>query len=637
MNREEFFNNKKIIFILTFILELVVYFIFSFYIFESLYLTADISMVSILGLMFGPVGALGSAFATSIADYLLYGDLTYAIFQFFIMFIVAYLPYKLWYTIRSKDGLYAPKFDSAYNIFKYLFVIILSGSIYFIIQGLFFNVFNVSTEILANQIYLNTINYIDFSIFLGISLITIANFCKIPLQKPVKSKYTSPIPKELINFSLLLIIVIGLFTAIFFNHIPYIYNLIIFILLWVLTILYLLKPYDFKEPVKVNPKNTLIEKMNFIILGISVLFIIVFILLIHFNLFSTFFVMKNDFSILVYGSGLYFAYILLAAVFLNYVEKNITQPIEKIAETTKTYVMGDELAEKDDILQEYAQYSKRDNEFGVLSTSFTKMVEDLDTYMLNFKRVTSENQRYETELNVAESIQLSMLPTNFKEISEDKNFSLYATMSPAKEVGGDFYDFFLKDENHLIIAVGDVSGKGIPGALFMVKTITLGENSVKYAPNLADSFFNLNNQLCENNDGELFVTNFAGILELSTGKFSYVNAGHNYPLIKTNGESFEYLENQPDLILAVMENTPYQEHTIQLNKGDMIFLYTDGLTEANNNYQSFYGEEQLKETLNKNKDEELSKILESVKKDIKTQIGESDQFDDETMLILKYE
>lgn len=116
MNREEFFNNKKIIFILTFILELVVYFIFSFYIFESLYLTADISMVSILGLMFGPVGALGSAFATSIADYLLYGDLTYAIFQFFIMFIVAYLPYKLWYTIRSKDGLYAPKFDSAYNI-----------------------------------------------------------------------------------------------------------------------------------------------------------------------------------------------------------------------------------------------------------------------------------------------------------------------------------------------------------------------------------------------------------------------------------------------------------------------------------------------------------------------------------------
>lgn len=220
-------------------------------------------------------------------------------------------------------------------IFKYLFVIILSGIIYFIIQGLFFNVFNVSTEILANQIYLNTINYIDFSIFLGISLITIANFCKIPLQKPVKSKYRSPIPKELINFSLLLIIVIGLFTAIFFNHIPYIYNLIIFILLWVLTILYLLKPYDFKEPVKVNPKNTLIEKMNFIILGISVLFIIVFILLIHFNLFSTFFVMKNDFSILVYGSGLYFAYILLAAVFLNYVEKNITQPIEKIAETTK--------------------------------------------------------------------------------------------------------------------------------------------------------------------------------------------------------------------------------------------------------------------------------------------------------------
>ncbi len=416
------------------------------------------------------------------------------------------------------------------------------------------------------------------------------------------------------------------------------YNLLIFIITIIISSLYLLRPYSPKaDNLKENLNHSIIEKIILVLIIVSISILAIILIMAYNDLFKGFYIIRADTMVLIYGFCAYLLFFIPSLVFLRYLERDVTEPIGKLANTTYNYVEGDELANSACIINEYKPYIDNNNEFSDLSSSFTQMVKDLDIYMVNLQKATAEKERYETELDLAESIQLSMLPTNFKEISEDKNFSLYAIMSPAREVGGDFYDYFLKDEDHLVIVIGDVSGKGIPGSLFMVKALNLVENSVNYAENLSKAVFNLNNLLCNRNNDDLFVSCFIGVLELSTGKFTYINAGHNPPLIKNNKDTFEYLKTEPGLLLAIMENVKYEEYTIQLNKEDMIFLYTDGITEANNNYEKFYGEDNLRNILNKNKDSNLENISDNVQEDVKHVIGDVSQYDDETLLILKYE
>ena len=229
-----------------------------------------------------------------------------------------------------------------------------------------------------------------------------------------------------------------------------------------------------------------------------------------------------------------------------------------------------------------------------------------------------------------------MLPKNSDEISKDDSFEINAYMSPAREVGGDFYDYFKIDEDNVYFVIGDVSGKGIPSTLFMVKTMYLIKNHAKFNEDLSQLIEKVNNLTYERNDEELFVTTWIGKLNLKTGKLSYVNAGHNQPLIKHDSTNFEYLDTRPNLVIGGMENIQYNEHEIYLNPGDMIFLYTDGVTEANENYDEFYGEKRLKETINKNKNENLSDIINEINKDINKFCNNSEQYDDTTMIIIKY-
>ena len=228
-----------------------------------------------------------------------------------------------------------------------------------------------------------------------------------------------------------------------------------------------------------------------------------------------------------------------------------------------------------------------------------------------------------------------MLKKDFDEFSKDKPFEISAFMSPAKKVGGDFYDFFYIDEEHIGFVIGDVSGKGIPATLFMVKTMYLIRNHSKFHDNLKEVYENVNNLSCQRNNEDLFVTSWFGKLNINTGKLIFVNAGHNQPLIKEKN-NFEYLNIRPDFVLGGIDGLDYEEHELNLNPGDMIFLYTDGITEANNNYQGFFGENRLKETLNKYCDESLNEILDKIKNEVYEFCDDEDQFDDMTMLIIKY-
>ena len=249
---------------------------------------------------------------------------------------------------------------------------------------------------------------------------------------------------------------------------------------------------------------------------------------------------------------------------------------------------------------------------------------------------SEERQRISTELDVATRIQADMLPCIFPAFPERPEFDIYATMNPAKEVGGDFYDFFMVDETHLAIVIADVSGKGVPAALFMVIGKTLINDHTKSNVDLGKVFSEVNELLCKSNSEGLFITAFEGVLNLVTGEFQFVNAGHEMPFIAKSGGVYEPHKLRAGFVLAGMEGMKYESGSIMLSPGDKIFQYTDGVTEATNASHELYGMERLTDVLVKNTSKSPAQLLPAIKADIDAFVGEAPQFDDITMLCVEY-
>lgn len=273
------------------------------------------------------------------------------------------------------------------------------------------------------------------------------------------------------------------------------------------------------------------------------------------------------------------------------------------------------------------------DEIESLSVTIKKMEREINTYIDNLASITAEKERIGAELNIATQIQASMLPRIFPPFPERKDVNIYATMNPAKEVGGDFYDFFLVDDCHLGMVIADVSGKGVPAALFMVIAKTLIKDHACGGAEPSEVFTWVNQQLCESNEAGLFVTAWMGILNVKTGHVEYVNAGHNPPLLAAGGGDFAYLKQKSGFVLAGMEGFLYQQASFDLCPGDRLFLYTDGVTEAMNNQEEFYGEDRLYRWLNNNRNLELTDTLHRLRQDIYDFCDGAEQHDDITMLI----
>ena len=271
-----------------------------------------------------------------------------------------------------------------------------------------------------------------------------------------------------------------------------------------------------------------------------------------------------------------------------------------------------------------------------LSDTIYTMEETVVNYIDQVTSITAEKERIGAELNVATQIQADMLPSIFPPFPDRKEFDIYATMTPAKEVGGDFYDFFMIDNNHIGIVMADVSGKGVPAALFMVISKTLIKNRAKMG-NIAPSevLRIVNNQLCENNKAEMFVTVWLGILDINTGIITASNAGHEFPAIKHNGK-YELIKDKHGFVLAGMEDLQYKDYEIKLEKGDSLFVYTDGVAEATNITNELFGTDRMIDALNVNANGSCSEIIENVAKAIDDFVLEAPQFDDITMLCLEY-
>lgn len=265
---------------------------------------------------------------------------------------------------------------------------------------------------------------------------------------------------------------------------------------------------------------------------------------------------------------------------------------------------------------------------------FSSLSDDINTTVSTLKKYIADAEtRVQKELEFAKTIQLSSLPSVFPPYPNHTDFDIYATMSTAKEVGGDFYDFYFVGENKLLILVADVSGKGIPAAMFMMTAKTLIKSLAETGIPIEEIMTEANQKLCEMNEAGMFVTVWAGIVDLSTGKINYVSAGHNPPLIKHQNGNFEYLKGRSGLVLAGMEGIKYRSMEAQLYPSDKIFLYTDGVTEATNSSNKLYGEDRLKDYLNSRNDYDVESACKDLLKDIDKFVGDAPQFDDITMLM----
>ena len=273
------------------------------------------------------------------------------------------------------------------------------------------------------------------------------------------------------------------------------------------------------------------------------------------------------------------------------------------------------------------------------NTEFSALSDDINATVSTLKQyIAAAAARIDEELAFAKNIQQSALPSVFPPYPDRTDFSLYATMNTAKEVGGDFYDFYLLDENKLAFLVADVSGKGIPAAMFMMTGKTVLRGYAERGDMPADVFITANNKLCEGNDAEMFITAWMGFLETDTGLVRFVNAGHNPPVLIRNGKA-AFIEQKANLTLAAMENIKYREQTLQLEHGDILFLYTDGVTEATDADKQLYGNDRLIRTLSASFSADMEgcrEVCETVKEDLDRFVGEAPQFDDITMLCLYY-
>ena len=264
---------------------------------------------------------------------------------------------------------------------------------------------------------------------------------------------------------------------------------------------------------------------------------------------------------------------------------------------------------------------------------------DINSTVDTLKRYIAEAaSRIDAELQYAKDIQASALPHIEPNFVGKDEYELYACMFTAKEVGGDFHDFYYVDENHLAITMADVSGKGIPAALFMMTSKTMLRNMIESGIPIEEAMTSANARLCENNDANMFVTVWAAIIDLRTGHMEFGNAGHNHPVIRKKDGSYEFLKSRPGMVLAGMDGVRYRRNEYQLEKGDILYLYTDGVTEATNINNELFGDDRLIDSLNKSYNENITmeEVCASVKKDVDVFVDEAPQFDDITMLAYKF-
>lgn len=324
--------------------------------------------------------------------------------------------------------------------------------------------------------------------------------------------------------------------------------------------------------------------------------------------------------------------IALSLVCLALIYYFVLKPLQLVQQNIRLYKENKDSK----VVGENLSMIKAKNEIGELSSDVTDLTIEIDNYLDEISTITKERERLGAELELASSIQSSQLPNIFPAFPDKKEFDIYATMDPAKAVGGDFYDFFMVDDDHLCMVIADVSGKGIPAALFMMASKIIIGNNAMMGKSPAKILHDANNSICKHNSEEMFITVWLGILEISTGRLVSANAGHEYPMVRRKDGLYETLKDSHGFILGGMEGVKYKETEIFLEPGSSVFVYTDGVPEATASDKSMFGNDRLLKALNQEPDADPEGTLKNIRKALNDFVKEAEQFDDVTMMNLLY-
>lgn len=535
------------------------------------------ALTPVLGMIFGWPAALGCAMGNMICDAAAGYEISYALVNSLLQIIYAMSAYYIWKKMNKERNGEEFRLDSVTRILKFCLLLVGNAFLTVAFTSVLNHAYSVAEFISFDNLFL-FVNSFDSGLLFGAPLLILGHLLQMYIENLREGKKTKIVNFTMSERMILNTLITGLCICVFVG-----------------ISIYLMARYKVASNVSAIGRVYIYETM---------------------------------------ALNVYFA---LSIGFMKFTEQKISQPIEKLAEIVGNYYVGNVSDdERKKMLEDCSVYAKDSTEVGKLARSYISMIEDLETYIENLQSIMSEKERINAELQLASDIQAHMLPCIFPPFPGRKEFDLYALMHPAKEVGGDFYDFFLVNEDKLAVIVADVSGKGVPAALFMVIAKTLIKNYTQMDMEPSEVFTTVNHLLCDGNDAGLFVTAWMGVLEIETGKLTYVNAGHNPPLIKRAGGNFEYLRERTGFVLAGMDGIKYRQNTFDLHPGDRVFLYTDGVTESTNEHEELYGEERLQHFLNNHETGNTEEILDALRKDLRDFSNEAPQFDDITMLLLDY-
>ena len=340
--------------------------------------------------------------------------------------------------------------------------------------------------------------------------------------------------------------------------------------------------------------------------------------------------MRNSFisKIIITLICLVIIVILVQSIFLH---RTLLRPLKLISGEATRFSTENTVSQK-----KLTESISNIDEIGMLAGSVDRMEEQIQEYIDNITRAAAEKERVSTELDMATRIQESMLPNDYPAFPDRDEFDIFAKMTPAKEVGGDFYDFFLVDDDHLCVVMADVSGKGIPAALFMMASKIILKNNAVMGKTPAEILKDTNNSICANNQLDMFVTVWLGILEISTGKLVAANAGHEYPVLKAPDRKYELIKDKHGFVIGGMSGMRYKEYELTMKPGSKLFLYTDGIPEATNAKEELFTNERMLNALNENPDADTKQTLLNVRIAVDEFVQDAEQFDDLTMLCLEY-
>ena len=552
-----------------------------------------LALCPVIGLLFGPLGIIGVNAVSFIYNTWMGYPFDLVILDLLNVFMVSYLPYRLWYSIGMEKDDRPPVFDSVFNVTKFMFVMVVTSLVYTLLYNILYT-FLEGNMVLDLEDLARFLKVVSFSFLFGMSAALV-----------------------------LAVIEYGMLLA---------------------SLLRPVRPARTDEKITVVGRGLRINKFdrNLIERFIAMFVIIGLIICVGVG-FTSYYVFYDTLSaddlsrnVVLYMSVALLAFFIPSVLILWYIENRVTVPVGAISAASRNFVSHDYDEFSAEFADTCARFTGADNEIGELARSLSKMNVDMGTYIEDIRNLNSQQEMYRAELNVAKNIQESFVPRDFS-IVDGTGASIAGFMEAAKYVGGDFYDFYMVDEDHLAVVIGDVSGKGVPAALFMAVTKNLIESQSHPGKDPAEIISLVNASLSRNNDENMFVTVWLGILDLVTGRMTYCSAGHNPPVVVRRGSRPELLKSKAFLVMGAKETAKYGSFEVDLEPGDRILLYTDGITEANDDYNGFYGTDRLMDVMAGNGDMTPEKQIESVSVDVAEFTNGAEQFDDMTMLLLRYD